>query len=257
MTEREQFQCSDGEGLPEELIEDFRQEINDHSEVIEEKLLAMEGSGGRDSLDAVFRAFHSIKGAASWVSLGKLVELCHQAEELLNDVRKRGGEMTSGRVDLLLEALDIIKTVRTDMKEPESVDSMVRKMADFRKNENIKKRSGLMRDDLTLWKRDEGDISVIMLEGDLGLKGTDKLVSEFVKLQDEGRYKLVVDIDRVTFICSSGLGALAVTLKNLREKGGDLKLVNPNGDVAEKLKITELDGQFDICSNVREAMGRF
>lgn len=246
------------EELPEEFINDFLLEIGEHSDVIEAELLDMEGGEKGDSVDSVFRAFHSIKGSASWMDFRKIVELCHHAEEILNDVRKRGAVMNRERVDLLFDALDILKVVRRDgAKDPEGIDPLLERFGLHRSRENIRKRSGIMKDDIAIWKRDEGDISVIMLEGDLGLKGTDKLVAEFVQFEDGGRCRMVLDLEKVSFICSSGLGGLAVTLKNLREKGGDLKLVNPAGDVKEKLEITELDKQFDICSSVKEAIGKF
>ncbi len=244
--------------FPEELIDDFMLEIGEHSEVIEEALLHIESGKGTDGVDGIFRSVHSIKGSASWVGFKKTVELCHNAEELLNDVRKRGASMSSKRVDLLFAALDIVKAVQcTGKDEHEGIDPCIGRISELRNSENAGKRSGGMRDEVDIWKKDEGDLTVVMIEGDLGMKGTDQLISEFVKLEDDGRYRLILDIEKISFICSSGLGGLAITLKNLREKDGDLKLVNPTGDVKEKLEITELNRQFDICGSVKEAMSRF
>lgn len=248
----------DIKGFPEELLSDFMTEIGEHSELIEEGLLDMEDGKGSDSIDGLFRAVHSIKGSASWVGFKKLVELCHQGEEILNDVRKRGASMGSERIDLLLEMLDAIKNVQDSGSDNhEEIGTTGTKMSDFRKSEKIDKKREAMKDELTIWKSDEGDVSVLLLEGNLGVMGTDKLVSEFVRLEDDKKYRLILDIERISFICSSGLGGLAITLKNFRERGGDLKLVNPTGDVKEKLDITELNKQFDIYGSVKEAMSRF
>ena len=248
----------DIKGFPEELLKDFMTEIGEHSELIEEVLLDMEGGKGSDGIDGLFRSVHSIKGSASWVGFKKLVELCHQGEEILNDVRKRGASMAPERIDLLLEMLDAIKNVQDSGSDNhEEIGTSVTKMLDFRKSEKIDKKKESMKDELTIWKSDEGDVSVLLLEGNLGVMGTDKLVSEFVRLEDGERYRLILDIERISFICSSGLGGLAITLKNFRGRGGDLKLVNPTGEVKEKLDITELNKQFDICGSVKEAMSRF
>jgi len=244
--------------FPEELLKDFMTEIEEHSELIEEDLLDIEGGEGSGSLDRLFRAIHSIKGSASWVGFKKLVELCHQGEEILNDVRKRGASMESERIDLLLEMLDAIKKVQESGSDNhEEIGVTVTNMSDFRKLKKSGRKREAMKDELTIWKSAEGDVSVLLLEGNLGVMGTDKLVSEFVRLEDEERYRLVLDIERISFICSSGLGGLAITLKNFREKGGDLKLVNPTGDVKEKLDITELNKQFEICESVKEALAGF
>ena len=244
--------------FPEELLKDFMTEIGEHSELIEEALLDMEGGKGADGIDGLFRSVHSIKGSASWVGFKKLVELCHQGEEILNDVRKRGASMAPDRIDLLLEMLDAIKNFQDSGSENHGeIETVVTKMSGFRASEKMDKKRETMKDELTIWKNDEGEVSVLLLEGNLGVMGTDRLISEFVSLEDAERYRLILDIERVSFICSSGLGGLAITLKNFRGRGGDLKLVNPTGEVKEKLDITELNKQFDICGSVKEAMSRF
>ncbi len=249
---------NDMHGFPEELLENFMMEIGEHSEIIEESLLEMETTKNLDGIDGLFRAVHSIKGSASWVGFKKTVELCHQGEEILNDVRKRGAVMNPKRIDLLLEMLDCIKELHSSGSEnEEESETVVTKMAEFRKSDNMDKKKEAMKDELTIWRNEEREVSVLLLEGNLGVMGTDKLISELVGLEDAEKYRLILDIERINFICSSGLGGLAITLKNFREKGGDLKLVNPTGDVKEKLDITELSKQFDVCGSVREAMNGF
>jgi anti-sigma B factor antagonist len=60
------------------------------------------------------------------------------------------------------------------------------------------------------------------------------------ELVDRGVTKVVLDLAGVTYIDSSGVGMLAAKLKTLREKGGDLKLLNLNPRAESLLGMLKL-----------------
>ncbi|MDQ6647729.1 MAG: chemotaxis protein CheA [Pseudomonadota bacterium] len=92
-----------------ELRQDFLVEAGELLQRLGEQLVGLESSP-RDSelLNAVFRAFHTVKGGAGFLALEPMVVLCHHAEDLLNEAR--GGKLLLGQahMDALLEALDLL-----------------------------------------------------------------------------------------------------------------------------------------------------
>ena len=80
---------------------------------------------------------------------------------------------------------------------------------------------------LSIVERESGDVTILELSGQILLDDGDLAIRQRVHdLADRGRTKLVVNLAAVTYIDSAGVGMLAGKLKTLRERGGDLKLLN-------------------------------
>ena len=78
---------------------------------------------------------------------------------------------------------------------------------------------------LAIDERDEGDVTVLTLTGEITLDDGDLSFRRHIHdLLDRGRTKIVVDLGNVTYIDSSGVGMMAAKLKTVRERGGDLRL---------------------------------
>ncbi|MBC7590657.1 MAG: STAS domain-containing protein [Salinibacterium sp.] len=69
----------------------------------------------------------------------------------------------------------------------------------------------------------------------------------------EGWTRLAVDLSRVDFLDSSGLGALINGLKTARLAGGDLRISGPNEQVRLVLQLTNLDGLLIIVDRAETA----
>lgn len=76
---------------------------------------------------------------------------------------------------------------------------------------------------------------------------------------EAGHHRLVVDMEGVEFVDSSGLGALVSALKALRElrAGGDLRLANVQPPVVALLEIIRLHRVFARYPSVQEAVNSF
>ena len=71
------------------LLQDFITEATEHLEEMESSLLALEKDpDSRETLDEIFRAIHSIKGASQFVGLERISELSHKMENLLDLLRQ-------------------------------------------------------------------------------------------------------------------------------------------------------------------------
>jgi anti-sigma B factor antagonist len=90
----------------------------------------------------------------------------------------------------------------------------------------------------------------VSLEGDSSAQFKEKIRG----LIGEGRKSLVIDMGRVGFIDSSGLGSLISALKVLRANGGDLKLANIGEQVYSVLEITRLLRVFDTFESSEMAL---
>ena len=95
-----------------ELRQDFLVEAGELLQRLGEQLVGLETSP-RDSelLNAVFRAFHTVKGGAGFLALEPMVVLCHHAEDLLNEARNSNVTLGAGHMDALLEALDLLNVM--------------------------------------------------------------------------------------------------------------------------------------------------
>ena len=67
-------------------------------------------------------------------------------------------------------------------------------------------------------------------------------------LEHMGKYgpELKLDLGQVNFIDSTGLGMLVSVLKEVREKGGHVSLINPNREIQRLLQITGLERVFRV-----------
>ena len=92
-----------------ELRQDFLVEAGELLQRLGEQLVGLEAApGDGELLNAVFRAFHTVKGGAGFLALEPMVLLCHHAEDLLNEARNGNVVLGAIHMDALLEALDLL-----------------------------------------------------------------------------------------------------------------------------------------------------
>lgn len=99
------------------------------------------------------------------------------------------------------------------------------------------------------------DITVIRGDGRLNMVSGPTLREAVKRAVDGGRPKVVVDLARVQFMDSSGLGALIASLKSAREQGGDLRIVKPSAQVSMVLKLSNVDKILAPYDSVEAAYG--
>ncbi|MBQ4854366.1 chemotaxis protein CheA [Rhodanobacter sp. B2A1Ga4] len=92
-----------------ELRQDFLVEAGELLQRLDEQLVGLEAApGDGELLNAVFRAFHTVKGGAGFLAFEPMVVLCHHAEDLLNEARNGKVVLGAVHMDALLEALDLL-----------------------------------------------------------------------------------------------------------------------------------------------------
>lgn len=96
-------------GLYDDALETFFAEAHDMLQQIEDTLLALESEPeDRETINALFRAAHTIKGSAGLFGLDRVVAFTHQVESVLDRVRKNELSIDVALSDVLLKSSDVI-----------------------------------------------------------------------------------------------------------------------------------------------------
>jgi len=94
----------------EELIREFVTESSEHLATIESQLLILEkDNSATETLNAIFRGFHTIKGLAGFLEFASIQSLTHEVETLLDLARTAQIAITPSTVDVLLECTDVVR----------------------------------------------------------------------------------------------------------------------------------------------------
>lgn len=93
-----------------EMVAEFITESREHIAGIEEKMLLIEKDGSDlESVNAVFRGVHTIKGLAGFLELKSIQDISHEVETLLDHVRCRRLTVTPALVDSVFSGIDFIR----------------------------------------------------------------------------------------------------------------------------------------------------
>jgi len=110
-----------------DLLRDFVTESSELIEAAEVSLLALEvDPGDLESVNTVFRAFHTIKGTSGFLSLVAVKELAHRAESLLSRIRDGEIHYAGAYADLALRSVDVIKALIASLKKALAGEPMVK-----------------------------------------------------------------------------------------------------------------------------------
>jgi two-component system chemotaxis sensor kinase CheA len=102
-----------------EILGEFISETLEHLQNSEACLLKLETDPhDQENLNSVFRAFHSTKGTSSFLGLGRIKDLAHHAEMLLDRSRKGELQLTGTFADLALESADTLKWMVQQLQDP-------------------------------------------------------------------------------------------------------------------------------------------
>jgi anti-sigma B factor antagonist len=102
----------------------------------------------------------------------------------------------------------------------------------------------------------DGKVTILKLHGrKLDSTVAPELKAEFLVLcKPKTTTKLIIDLKEVQFCDSSGLSALLIADRTMRQHGGMVYLVHVHDKVMDLMKITQLDRMFMINKNVEDAL---
>ena len=108
--------------------------------------------------------------------------------------------------------------------------------------------------DLTLETREHDGATVVAVEGEIDVYTAPKLRDALTELVASGSYHLVVDMEGVEFLDSTGLGVLVGGLKKVRVHDGSLQLVCTQERLLKIFRITGLAKVFTIHDSTDAAL---
>ena len=108
--------------------------------------------------------------------------------------------------------------------------------------------------DLSLETRDVDGRTIVAVGGEIDVYTAPKLRDKITELVAAGTYHLVVDMEAVEFLDSTGLGVLVGGLKRVRAHEGSLRLVCTQERILKIFRITGLTKVFPIHTSVEEAV---
>jgi anti-sigma B factor antagonist len=93
----------------------------------------------------------------------------------------------------------------------------------------------------------DDDLTVINVEGEIDVYTAPKLREKLIDLVNKGKYHLLVDMEKVEFLDSTGLGVLVGALKKTRQHGGSVRLTCAEGPALRVLRSTGLTKVFPVA----------
>lgn len=111
---------------------------------------------------------------------------------------------------------------------------------------------------MTIKEKMYGDVAVLSLKGNLmGDPDTTDVRDKIYSLLQDDVKKIVLDMSKVKWVNSSGLGTLIAAMTSVKNKGGDMKLAGVTEKVESLFMITQLIKVFKTYENVDRALASF
>lgn len=101
------------------------------------------------------------------------------------------------------------------------------------------------------------DVKVCYAEGDIDINTSPQVKKAFDKLIQSKSEKVLINLQKVGYIDSSGLATFVEILKSVKNFGGKLKLCNLSNKVKSLFEITKLEKLFDIQDTEEDALKTF
>ncbi len=106
--------------------------------------------------------------------------------------------------------------------------------------------------------RQIGHVSVVDLSGKITIgEGDVALRNAVQEILEAGNQHILLNLEKVSYMDSAGIGELVACYKRAKEKEGSVKLLNPSGKVYDLLSLTKLEEVFDTFTDEKEALVSF
>ena len=112
--------------------------------------------------------------------------------------------------------------------------------------------------ELNIRERQAGDVTVLDMDGRITIgEGSVALRTAIRRLLEEGKKKILLNLAKVNYIDSSGIGELVSSYTAIGKESGQLKLLHLTQKLQDLLTITKLLTVFDVYESEEEALASF
>ena len=131
----------DGE-VPDEVLEFFIPEAEEHLQVVTECLLLLEANSTADDINRLFRAMHTVKGSAAQVGLHRLSAVAHRVEDLIGELRDGHLQPNADIIDICLQSVDVLKKLlhrqwESDAEMRGAIDPLLARIEELAPEEGV------------------------------------------------------------------------------------------------------------------------
>lgn len=106
-------------------------------------------------------------------------------------------------------------------------------------------------------RRESGEIIIFDINGEIDLYNAPEIKDKIKEEMNKNKVNIIINLDKVSYIDSSGIGVLISSLSNLKKVGGALKLINVYASVRKVFELTKLTSFFDIYDSETDALAAF
>ncbi|MBI2944386.1 MAG: STAS domain-containing protein [Candidatus Wallbacteria bacterium] len=104
---------------------------------------------------------------------------------------------------------------------------------------------------------DRNNVKLIRVNGNIGTENSADFREKLLGAIEDGISQIVLDVERMNYINSMGIGAMVDAYNRVKQTDGALALVNPSKELAQLLKILRLDKLFKYVATYDEALEYF
>lgn len=104
---------------------------------------------------------------------------------------------------------------------------------------------------------DVDEVKVVRIEGTLDTHTSPQAQTLMTQLIDQGTSKIVINFDKLDYVSSAGLRILLAAAKQLKSKGGELRICGLNGDVQETFEFAGFHMILNVKDSELEALKSF
>ena len=107
---------------------------------------------------------------------------------------------------------------------------------------------------MKLSMREMGEFFILEVEGEVDAEHAPQLKKAVIRIKEGAFRGVALDFSKVGFIDSTGLGILISLMRDLRERGRQLRLVGLSGETRSIFEITRLYKVFELSETVEQAL---
>lgn len=94
--------------------------------------------------------------------------------------------------------------------------------------------------------------TIARFHGDVDLHNVNDVRDQLIEIIDQTRYSLIIDMAKVNYIDSSGLGAMVTVQRKMKAKSGNFAFLGIPDDLQKVLKLSDLDKYFVVYEDDSE-----
>jgi len=128
--------------VPDEVLEFFIPEAEEHLQVVTECLLLLEANSTAEDINRLFRAMHTVKGSAAQVGLHRLSAVAHRVEDLIGELRDGHLQPNADIIDICLQSVDVLKKLlhrqwESDAEMRGAIDPLLARIEELAPEEGV------------------------------------------------------------------------------------------------------------------------